>query len=76
LTQGIQIIEGDVQGHRKDLNEYYEISSSIIREITDMKHEGKSTIDIFKVVSKNTKISPEMFAYILTEESLDKITYD
>jgi hypothetical protein len=29
--QGIELIEGDVWGHRKDINEYYEISSGVVR---------------------------------------------
>ncbi len=44
--QRIQLIEGDVWGHRKDINEYYRIPSSIIEKIKEMKTEGKSTEDI------------------------------
>ena len=31
--QRIQLIEGDVWGHRKDLNEYYDVPSSVIEKI-------------------------------------------
>jgi hypothetical protein len=31
--QGIQLIEGDVWGHRKDINEYYTIPSSVTEKI-------------------------------------------
>ncbi len=53
--QRIQLIEGDVWGHRKDINEYYNIPSSVIEKIKEMKNEGKSTEDIEKEVSRKTK---------------------
>ena len=66
--QRIQLIEGDVWGHRKDLNEYYTVPSSVIEIINEMKREGKSNEDIEKEVSRRTKINPEMVGYILTKE--------
>jgi len=66
--QRIQLLEGDVWGHRKDINEYYTIPSSVLEKIKEMKHEGKSTEDIEKEVSKKNKINPEMIGYILTKE--------
>ena len=44
--QKIQLIEGDVWGHRKDINEYYNIPSSVTDKIKEMKTEGKSSEDI------------------------------
>ena len=44
--QRIQLIEGDVWGHRKDINEYYTFPSSVLDKIKEMKLEGKSTEDI------------------------------
>jgi hypothetical protein len=68
--QRIQLIEGDVWGHRKDLNEYYTIPSSVIEKIKAMKNEGKSTEDIEAKISRERKLNPEMVAYILTKENL------
>jgi hypothetical protein len=68
--QRIQLLEGDVWGHRKDLNEYYTVPSSVIEQIKEMKLEGKSTEDIEQEVSKKNKINPEMVDYILTKETL------
>jgi hypothetical protein len=67
--QRIQLIEGDVWGHRKDLNEYYNIPSSVFEKIKGMKLEGKSTEEIETRVSKESKLNPGMVAYILTKES-------
>lgn len=68
--QRIQLLEGDVWGHRKDINEYYTIPSSVLEKIKEMKLEGKSTEDIEKEISKKNKISPEMVGYILSKEAL------
>jgi hypothetical protein len=67
--QRIQLLEGDVWGHRKDLNEYYTVPSSVLEKIKEMKLEGKSTEDIEEEVSKKNKINPEMVGYILIKEN-------
>jgi hypothetical protein len=69
--QRVQLLEGDVWGHRKDLNEYYEVPSSVIEKIKEMKSEGKSTEDIKKEVSRRNKTNPEMIGYILMREISD-----
>jgi hypothetical protein len=68
--QRIQLIEGDVWGHRKDINEYYTVPSSVIENIKEMKLEGKSNADIEAKVSRESKINPEMVAYIMNKETL------
>jgi hypothetical protein len=67
--QKIRLLEGDVWGHRKDLNEYYSIPSSVLEKIKGMKTEGKSVEDIEAKVSKENKFNPEMVAYIMTKEA-------
>jgi len=67
--QRIQLIEGDVWGHRKDINEYYSIPISVIEKIKEMKIEGKSTEEIEKKVSRESKLNPEMVGYILNKET-------
>ncbi|HII79691.1 MAG TPA: DUF1699 family protein [Methanosarcina sp.] len=66
--QRVQLLEGDVWGHRKDINEYYTIPSSVIEKIKEMKTEGKTTEEIEKKVSRESKLNPEMVAYILAKE--------
>ncbi|MHB8102465.1 MAG: DUF1699 family protein [Methanosarcina sp.] len=65
----IQLIEGDVWGHRKDISEYYSIPSSVIEKIREMKTKRKSTEVIEEEVSRESKLVPEMVAYILTKEA-------
>ena len=67
--QRIQLLEGDVWGHRKDMYEYYTVPSSVIEKIKEMKTEGKSTEDIESKISKESKLNPEMVGYILTKEN-------
>ncbi|WP_424353593.1 DUF1699 family protein [Methanosarcina mazei] len=66
--QRVQLLEGDVWGHRKDINEYYAIPSSVIEKIKDMKTEGKAAEEIERKVSRESKLNPEMVAYIMNKE--------
>lgn len=66
--QRIQLLEGDVWGHRKDITEYYSVPSMILEKIKEMRNEGKSTEDIKKEISRKTKTNPEMIGYILMRE--------
>jgi hypothetical protein len=68
--QRIQLLEGDVWGHRKDIYEYYTVPSSVLKKIKEMKLEGKSSENIEEEVSKKNKISPEMVGYLLKKETL------
>jgi Protein of unknown function (DUF1699) len=65
----IQLIEGDVWGHRKDINEYSNIPPSVIEKIKELKSEGTPVERIEEKVSRESKLSPEMVAYILTKEA-------
>jgi hypothetical protein len=67
--QRIQLIEGDVWGHRKDINEYFTIPSSVIEKIKEMKVEGKSAEEIEAKISRESKLNPGMVAYIMTKEA-------
>ena len=68
--QRIQLLEGDVWGHRKDINEYYTVPSSIIDKIKALKNEGKSAENIEEELSRKARMNPEMVAYILAKETL------
>jgi hypothetical protein len=67
--QRVQLLEGDVWGHRKDINEYYSIPASVIEKIKEMKIEGKETEEIEKKISRESKLNPGMVAYILNKET-------
>jgi hypothetical protein len=67
--QKIQPIEGDVWGHRKDINEYYTVPSSLTEKIKEIKSEGKLNEDIEAKVSRDYRFNPKMVAYIMNKET-------
>ncbi|KKH55033.1 DUF1699 family protein [Methanosarcina mazei] len=67
--QRVQLIEGDVWGHRKDINEYYAIPSSVIEKIKEVKNEGKAAEEIEKKIARESKLNPGMVAYIMNKEA-------
>ena len=68
--QRIQLIEGDVWGHRKDINDYYIIPSSVIEQIRELKSEGTPAERIEEKISRESKLKPDMISYILNKETL------
>lgn len=63
--QNIKLLEGDVWGHRKDINEYYEIKKSVFDKINNLKKEGKSQKEILDKMKKETRLSPDLVEYLL-----------
>lgn len=69
--QKVQLLEGDVWGHRKDINEYYTVPPSVISKIRSMKAEGIPGENIAEKVVHESKLSPEMVSYILNKKDLE-----
>lgn len=67
----IQLIEGDVWGHRKDLKEYYDIPISVVERIKELKSEGTPAESIDQKVSRESKLSPQMVDFIMKKEAID-----
>ena len=63
--QGIELLEGDVWGHRKDINEYYEIKPQIIDRINELKNEGKSQDEIISLLGKETRLSKDLIKFLV-----------
>jgi len=66
--QGVQLLKGDVWGHRKDIDEYYTISDKVIRRISSLMAEGNSIDDTVKKVHRETKLSEDLIRYLLKEQ--------
>ncbi|MDQ1250966.1 MAG: hypothetical protein QG646_35 [Euryarchaeota archaeon] len=66
--QKIQLLEGDVWGHRKDLNEYYTMPPSILTEIRNRKAEGIPNEKIAEKIAKERRLNPKMITYILNRQ--------
>jgi hypothetical protein len=69
--QKVELIEGDVWGHRKDINEYYTISPAVISKIRSMKAEGIPVEKIAEKLTQESKLSPKMVSYILNRRDLE-----
>jgi len=66
--QGIELLEGDVWGHRKDINEYSEVGLGIYDRIDALKSEGLSDEAIAERINKESRISKDLVKYILTNQ--------
>ena len=62
--QGIDLLEGDVWGHRKDIDEYYMVDEEAIGEIESMIKEGVSIEDAAEQIMKKTRLAPDLIKYI------------
>ncbi len=66
--QRIQLMEGDVWGHRGDINEHHEIPPSVIEDLKKLELEGAPAEEIRKVLKQN-KLTQEMIAYMLSRDT-------
>jgi hypothetical protein len=64
--QNIALLEGDVWGHRKDINEYSEISQRVFDRIKELEEEGLSNEDTIERLVKETRLSPDFVSFIIS----------
>ncbi|MDD1742175.1 MAG: DUF1699 family protein [Methanotrichaceae archaeon] len=67
--QGVELIEGDVWGHRKDINEYYIIDDAVLNRIKQLQKSGMGTNEIASSISKETRLSPELVKYAIKQSA-------
>ncbi len=67
--QGIALLEGDVWGHRKDINEYSEIKPEVLDRINELKAEGLSESDLLKKLGRQTQLSNDLLKFLLKERA-------
>jgi len=63
--QDIELLEGDVWGHRKDLDEYFTVDDTTMEEIRSLAAEGTSMDDVANQIQKKARIGPELIKYIV-----------
>ena len=63
--QGIKLLEGDVWGHRKDINEYYEIKPQILDRIEELKKEGQSKEEVVSKLVLETRLSEDLIKFLV-----------
>ena len=62
--QGVEMLEGDVWGHRKDLDEYFTVDDSTLEEIRALAVNGVPADDVADQIQKKARISSELIKYI------------
>ena len=62
--QGIDLLEGDVWGHRKDIDEYYIVAEETIGGIEAMISGGATVDDAADQISRRTRLAPDLIRYI------------
>ena len=62
--QGVEMLEGDVWGHRKDLDEYFTVDDSTLEEIRALAASGASADDVADQIQRKARISSELIKYI------------
>ena len=62
--QGIELLEGDVWGHRKDLDEYFTVDDSTLVEISSLVASGAALEDLASQVQKRARLGPALIKYI------------
>ena len=62
--QGIDMLEGDVWGHRKDLDEYYTVDDTTLEEIRALAASGVSADDVADQIQRKTRMGSDLIKYI------------
>jgi len=66
--QGVELLKGDVWGHRKDIDEYYKVSEKIVPRISALLSEGNSIDETVKRLQQETRLSEDLIRYALKEQ--------
>jgi hypothetical protein len=67
--QGIELLEGDVWGHRKDLDEYFTVEDATMKEIRTMAASGVTMDEVTAKIQKKAKVSPDLIKYIASTKA-------
>ncbi len=66
--QGVALLEGDVWGHRKDINEYSEIKPEVFDRIQELKAESLPESDLLNRLGRETRLSEDLLKFLLKEK--------
>ncbi|MCZ7382925.1 MAG: DUF1699 family protein [Candidatus Methanoperedens sp.] len=70
--QGIALLEGDVWGHRKDINEYSEVKPAVFDRMEELKSQGLSETAILDRLGRETRLSKDLLKFLLKEKPKKK----
>jgi len=70
--QDISLLEGDVWGHRKDINEYSEIKPEVFERMQELKASGLSEQAVLDRLGRETRLSKDLLNFLIKEKSKKK----
>lgn len=62
--RGAKLLEGDVWGHRKDIDEYFTVEDAIMEEIRALAANDANMDDVARQMQERAKISRNLIEYI------------
>jgi len=62
--QGIELLERDVWGHRKDLDEYFTVDETTVEEISALTASGATVDEVANQIQKRARLGQELIKYI------------
>ncbi len=62
--QGIDMLEGDVWGHRKDLDEYFTVDDSTLAEIRSLAASGVTADEVADQIQRKARLGSDLIKYI------------
>ena len=62
--QGVDLLKGDVWGHRKDIDEYFEVNEETVEEIESLITQGANLEDTTNTIQNKTRLGKDMIKYI------------
>ena len=68
--QGVELLEGDVWGHRKDLDEYFTVDDSTIEEIRSLAESGTAIDDVASQIHQKARLGPDLIKYIAKNKAV------
>jgi len=68
--QGVELLGGDVWGHRKDINEYFTIPDEAVSAIKSMNEMGSDPAQIERDVKKKVKMGSDLIKYIAKTKTM------
>ena len=62
--QGVELLRGDVWGHRKDIDEYFMVDEGTVGEIEAMISSGVGIDETADTIQKKTRLATDLIKYI------------
>lgn len=68
--QGVKLLEGDVWGHRKDIDEYFTVPDEALTAIKSLTGQGVAQEELTKEIQKTAKLGADLINYIAKAETV------